>query len=80
MDPILGTALVSLGLIGCGFYWGFTHRQSNIDALVQHAIGTTIDNLIRDGFLYMEENEDGEQIIRRVDDVVKQAVDEATKV
>lgn len=75
MDPVISTILVAGGLFGCGFYAGVMFCQRRLRDIVHAAIANTIDNLIRDGFLATGVDEDGDQTIRRVGDVVQEAVD-----
>lgn len=75
MDPIVSTVLVAGGLFGCGFYAGVMFCQRRMREIVHAAIASTIDNLIRDGFLATGVDEDGDTTIRPVVEVVQEAVD-----
>lgn len=79
MDVILLTIATSLGLLSCGFLLGRNYQRSDDEYVAQHAIASTIDNLVRDGYLMMETDEHGDPVILTVADVVKKTVDQVAK-
>lgn len=65
MDPLLQTFLVAGGIFVVSYLLGRSHGQAKQDEI----IGTTIDHLINEGYIYWTKDTSGDIVLHKISDL-----------
>lgn len=65
MEPILQTLLVSGGIFICSFMIGYNWRRAQMEDVIE----STIDHLIKDGYIATRRDKDGDIELIQIKDL-----------